>query len=292
MSEEIDKKIKDLERETLKPDFWKDKERAQKIIREIKELKDELSGATGGKYDKGNALLYVYSGAGGVDAQDWASMLLKMYQRYCERKGYAFGLLHQTFGEQGGTKSAVAEITGRHTYGNLQGESGVHRLVRISPFSAKGLRHTSFALVDVLPEIEDVKLEINPKDLRIDTFRSSGPGGQNVNKLETAVRVTHIPTNTVVAVQSERSQAQNKEKAMRVLQSRLMKMMEEAKVREISELKTTGETAIEWGSQIRSYVLNPYKQVKDHRTGVESSQPDKVLDGELDEFIEAELTRK
>ncbi len=299
MSEEIDKKIKDLEQETLKPDFWGNKERAQKIIREIKELKDELSGAADGKYDKGNALLYVYSGAGGVDAQDWASMLLKMYQRYCERKGYAFGLLHQTFGEQGGTKSAVVEITGsprgeagRHTYGNLQGESGVHRLVRISPFSAKGLRHTSFALVDVLPEIEDVKLEINPKDLRIDTFRSSGPGGQNVNKLETAVRVTHIPTNTVVAVQSERSQAQNKEKAMRVLQSRLMKMMEEAKVREISELKTTGETAIEWGSQIRSYVLNPYKQVKDHRTGVESSQPDKVLDGELDEFIEAELTRK
>jgi peptide chain release factor 2 len=290
MNKETDKKIKDLEQETLKPDFWRDKERAQKIIRKIKELKDGSSSAAGGKYAKSNALLYIYSGAGGVDAQDWASMLLRMYQKYCGRKGFGFSLLDQTFGEQGGTKSAVAEIPGSYAFGNLRGESGVHRLVRISPFSAKALRHTSFALVDVLPEIEDVKLEINPKDLRIDTFRSSGPGGQNVNKLETAVRVTHIPTNTAVAVQSERSQAQNKEKAMQVLRSRLAKMMEEAKVKEISELKTTGETAIEWGSQIRSYVLNPYKQVKDHRTGVESNQPDGVLDGELEEFIKAEVS--
>ncbi len=280
--------LEEMEKELTKPNFWNDKERAQKIIKEINELKEKLAGKS--KYDRGNALLYIYSGAGGVDAQDWASMLLRMYQKYCGIKKFGFGLLDQTFGEQGGTKSAVAEITGRNTFGNLRGEAGVHRLVRVSPFSAKALRHTSFALVDVLPEIEDVKLEINPKDLRIDTFRSSGPGGQNVNKLETAVRVTHIPTNTAVAVQSERSQAQNKEKAMKVLHSRLAKMMEEAKVKEISELKTTGETAIEWGSQIRSYVLNPYKQVKDHRTGVESSQPDKVLDGELDEFIEAEVT--
>jgi len=292
--------LEEIEKEMTKPNFWDDKERAQKIIKEISELKEKLAGKN--KYDRGDALLYIYSGAGGVDAQDWASMLLRMYQKYCGRKGFGFNLLDQTFGEprkgtgsprgkQGGTKSAVAEISGSHAFGNLRGESGVHRLVRVSPFSAKALRHTSFALVDVLPEIEDIKLEINPKDLRIDTFRSSGPGGQNVNKLETAVRVTHIPTNTAVAVQSERSQAQNKEKAMRVLYSRLAKMMEEAKVKEISELKTTGETAIEWGSQIRSYVLNPYKQVKDHRTGVESSQPDKVLDGDLDEFIEAELLR-
>jgi len=227
-----------------------------------------------------------------VDAQDWASMLLRMYQRYCSRKGYRFNLLDQSFGEQGGTKSAVVEIVGPYAYGTLRGETGVHRLVRISPFSAKGLRHTSFALVDVLPEIEDVEIKIDPKDLRVETFRSSGPGGQNVNKLETAVRITHIPTNTVVVVQSERSQAQNKEKAMQVLVSRLTQLMEEAKVKEISELKAAGETAIEWGSQIRSYVLNPYKQVKDHRTGVESNQPEKVLDGELDEFIEAELTQE
>jgi len=290
-SGEIDKRIKDLEQETLKPDFWENKERAQEIIREIKELRGGTSGAAGGKYDKGNALLYIYSGAGGVDAQDWASMLLRMYQKYAGNRGWRFAILDQSFGEQSGTKSAVAEITGRDVYGSLQGESGVHRLVRISPFSAKGLRHTSFALVDILPEIKDVKLEINPNDLRIDTFRSSGPGGQNVNKLETAVRITHLPTNTIVAVQSERSQAQNKEKAMQILKSRLAKMLEDAKVKELSELKTTGETAIEWGSQIRSYVLNPYKQVKDHRTGVESSQPDKILSGELDEFIEAEAVK-
>jgi peptide chain release factor 2 len=278
--------LEELEKEIAKPDFWNDKGRAQKIIKEIGELKEKLAGKS--KYDRGNTLLYIYSGAGGVDAQDWASMLLRMYQKYCERKKLGFAVLDQSFGEQGGTKSAVAEIIGRNAFGNLRGEAGVHRLVRISPFSAKALRHTSFALVDVLPEIEDIKLEINPKDLRIDTFRSSGPGGQNVNKLETAVRITHMPTNTAVAVQSERSQAQNKEKAMQVLRSRLAKMMEEAKVKELAELKTAGETAIEWGSQKRSYVLNPYKQVKDHRTGVESSQPDKVLDGELDEFIEAE----
>jgi peptide chain release factor 2 len=288
LMENLRETLEELEKETTKPDFWNDKERAQKIIKEISDLKEKLAG--GNKYDRGNALLYIYSGAGGVDAQDWASMLLRMYRRYCERKGFGFAVLDQSFGEQGGTKNAVAEITGRNAFGNLRGESGVHRLVRISPFSAKSLRHTSFALVDVLPEIEDVKLEINPKDLRIDTFRSSGPGGQNVNKLETAIRITHIPTNTVVAVQSERSQAQNKEKAMQILKSRLARLMEEAKVKELSELKTTGETAIEWGSQVRSYVLNPYKQVKDHRTGVEFTQPDKVLDGELDEFIEAEIT--
>lgn len=282
--------LEEMEKQMAEPDFWNDKERAQKIIKKINELKEKLAGKN--KYDRGNALLYIYSGAGGVDAQDWASMLLRMYQRYCSRKGYLFNLLDQSFGEQGGTKSAVVEIVGPYAYGTLKGETGVHRLVRISPFSAKGLRHTSFALVDVLPEIEDVEIKIDPKDLRVETFRSSGPGGQNVNKLETAVRITHIPTNTVVVVQSERSQAQNKEKAMRVLVSRLAQLMEEAKVKEISELKTAGETAIEWGSQIRSYVLNPYKQVKDHRTGIESSQPEKVLDGELDEFIEAELTQE
>lgn len=243
-----------------------------------------------GKYDCGNALLYIYSGAGGVDAQDWASMLLRMYQKWADRKGYGFKVLDQTFGEQGGIKSAVAEISGNYAYGYLKKESGVHRLVRISPFSAKGLRHTSFVLVDILPEIEDVKVEIDPQDLRVDTFRSSGPGGQNVNKLETAVRITHIPTNTVVAVQSERSQAQNKEKAMQLLKSRLAKLMEKAQVKELSQLRAeTAGKEIEWGSQIRSYVLNPYKQVKDHRTGVESTQPNKVLEGELDEFIQAEL---
>lgn len=312
------------------PDFWKDHEHAGQLSKELSALKekltfwDNLKGRLNeylkkgdkeldkekeeikklkkefdrqylkiffsGKHDSGNALLYVYSGAGGIDAQDWASMLLRMYQKYANKNGFSFKLLDQTLGEQGGIKSAVAEITGKYALGYLKGESGVHRLVRISPFSAKGLRHTSFVLVDILPEIEDIKIEINPEDLRIDTFRSSGPGGQNVNKLETAVRITHTPTNTVVAVQSERSQAQNKEKALQLLKSRLIKLMEEAQVKELSQLRAeTQGKEIEWGSQIRSYVLNPYKQVKDHRTGVESTQPDEILDGELGEFIEAEI---
>lgn len=314
------------------PDFWKDHERAGRLSKELNGLKEEvvfwddfdeklkqyekfgdgeldareneikkLAGDfkkqylkifLSGRYDSGNALLYIYSGAGGVDAQDWASMLLRMYQKYCDNNGYDFKLLHQSLGEQGGTKSVAAEISGRYAYGYLRGESGVHRLVRISPFSSKGMRHTSFVLVDVLPEIEDAKIEIDPKDLRVDTFRSSGPGGQNVNKLETAVRITHIPTNTAVAVQSERSQAQNKDKAMRLLKSRLVQLMEETQIKELSQLRTeTQGKEIEWGSQIRSYVLNPYKQVKDHRTGLESSQPEKVLDGELEEFIQAEISQ-
>lgn len=314
------------------PDFWKDHERAGRLSKELNAFKEEIAfwdnfdkkleeylrtneeelgtkeneirklkkGFDGqyvraflsDKYDSGSALLYIYSGAGGVDAQDWASMLLRMYQKYAEKNNLEFKLLDQTLGEQGGIKSAVAEISGRYAFGFLKGESGVHRLVRISPFSAKGLRHTSFVLADILPEIEDTKVEIDPKDLRVDTFRSSGPGGQNVNKLETAVRITHIPSNIAVAVQSERSQAQNKEKAMQILKSRLVKLMEEAQVSELSKIRAeTQGKEIEWGSQIRSYVLNPYKQVKDHRTGIESSQPDKVLEGELEEFIEAEVAQ-
>lgn len=236
------------------------------------------------EHEKNRALLYVYSGAGGMDAQDWASMLLRMYQRYAQNKNWGFTILNQTYGEQKGVKNAVCEITGENVYDILKGEAGVHRLVRISPFSAKGLRHTSFALIEILPEIISRDLKINPNDLKIDTFRSSGPGGQNVNKLETAVRVTHMPTGITVAVQSERSQAQNKEKAMQLLYSRLAQKMEEAKAKELSELRAE-KREIEWGSQIRSYVLNPYQMVKDHRTGVKSSQPDKVLDGDLDKFL-------
>lgn len=244
-----------------------------------------------GRYDRDSALLYVFSGAGGVDAQDWASMLWRMYQRYTERIGWGWTVLDQSLGEQGGIKSAVAEVRGRYAYGYLRGESGVHRLVRMSPFNAKGLRHTSFALVDVLPEIEDAKLEIKDSDIKMEAFRSSGPGGQNVNKVSTAVRIVHVPTGITIAVQSERSQAQNREKAVAILKSKLVKMMEEAKVQELSQLSTSNEPgSIEWGSQVRSYVLNPYKLVKDHRTDVESSQPEKVLGGELDEFIEKEIT--
>lgn len=235
------------------------------------------------EYAKNKTLLNVYAGAGGVDAQDWASMLLRMYQKYAQKKGWSFVLLHQSLGEQKGVKSASVELKGDNVYDLLKNESGVHRLVRISPFSAKKLRHTSFAMVEILPEIITTDVKLNPGDLRVETFRSSGPGGQNVNKLETAVRVTHIPTGTSVAVQSERSQAQNKEKALQVLYSKLVQRMEMEKAKEISELKPG--VAIEWGSQIRSYVLHPYQMVKDHRTGEKSSQPDKVLGGDLDKFI-------
>ena len=237
-------------------------------------------------YNQNKALMYIYSGAGGVDAQDWASMLLRMYQRYSQKQGWDFKLLHESFGEQKGIKNVVAEISGKLAYDKMRKESGVHRLVRISPFSAKSLRHTSFALVEVLPEITSKKIQINQSHLRFDTFRSSGPGGQNVNKLETAVRVTHIPTGVSVAVQSERSQAQNKEKALQILYSRLAQKMEEAKIKELSELKPEMKSgSIEWGSQIRSYVLHPYQMVKDHRTGIKSSQPDRVLDGDIEKFL-------
>ncbi len=310
------KQIEEIEKKMQSADFWQDHEKAQKLVSELSNLKKEvaeideletlaetdpteaekrlkslrLKTLFSGKYDKNDALLEVFSGAGGVDAQDWAGMLFRMYQRYAEKNNFSFKILHQSFGEQNGIKSATAEIKGRFAYGYLKGESGVHRLVRISPFSAKNLRHTSFALVDFLPLVEDISFQIKPEDLRIDTFKSSGPGGQNVNKLETAVRVTHLPTGLAVAVQSERSQSQNKEKALQVLYARLAQLMEKEKIEEISKLKSQKEPGgIEWGSQIRSYVLHPYKMVKDHRTGVESSQPEKVLDGELNEFIEKEI---
>ena len=233
-----------------------------------------------GKFDKGPAHLSVYAGVGGEDAKDWADMLFRMYFKYCQKRGWKIIILDDH----------SMEIRGDFAYGILKKETGVHRLVRISPFSAKKLRHTSFALLEVvpiMPEIEHAKLNIPPEDLRVDTFRSSGPGGQNVNKRETAVRVTHIPTGISVAAQSERSQPQNKETALKLLKSKLLHLMELHQKNELSELRT--KVKPEWGNQIRSYVLHPYKMVKDHRTKVESSQPDKVLEGELDKFIEAEL---
>lgn len=241
-----------------------------------------------GKHDASNAILSFHAGAGGTDAQDWAGMILRMMMRYAEKKGWAVEILDQSLGEEAGIKSTTISVKGRYAYGHLKAEAGVHRLVRISPFDAEGMRHTSFALIEVLPELTEVTFDIDPNDLRIDTFASGGAGGQSVNTTNSAVRITHIPTNIVVSCQNERSQQQNKETAMKVLSARLYQRLLDERAEKLEELKG-GHTPVEWGSQIRSYVLHPYKMVKDHRTKYEVQDVDAVLDGDLDGFVEAYL---
>ena len=245
-----------------------------------------------GDYDDRNAMLALHAGAGGTESQDWANMLLRMYLRWAERHGYEAEALDVSPGEEAGIKSAIVEITGDYAYGYLKGEHGVHRLVRLSPFDADHARHTSFALVEVLPEAEEtVDLRINPEDLRIDTFRSSGPGGQHMQKTSSAVRITHLPTGLVATCQSQRSQHQNKEAALKVLYTRLLEL--DRKQKEEARAKLKGERIeAAWGNQIRSYVLHPYKMVKDHRTNYEVHDAEAVLDGELDGFISAYLRSK
>jgi len=309
-----------MEKEMERPDFWKHKEKIKeynllkKEVQEIEDLKEkielieteedlreiekeirekEILTFLSGKYDRNDALIFIQAGAGGQDAQDWAAILLRMYQRYCERKGFDCDILDINFGEPGaegriGVKSAILEVKGPFAFGFLKRESGVHRLVRISPFSAKGLRHTSFALVSVLPKIPEPEIEIKPQDLKIETFKSSGPGGQYVNKRMTAVRITHLPTNIVVTCQTERSLAQNREKAMEILRTKLYQYLKEKKEKEVEKVKGK-KVQIEFGNQIRSYVFHPYKLVKDLRTKVETTQVEDVLDGNLDKFIEAEI---
>jgi peptide chain release factor 2 len=241
-----------------------------------------------GPYDLGDSYLSINAGAGGTDSQDWAAMLLRMYGRFCERAGFKTTLLEASPGETAGIRSATLEIKGRYTYGYLKGERGVHRLVRMSPFDAAHRRHTSFCAVSVVPITEEQALEIDPRDLRIDTYRSTGAGGQGVNTTDSAVRITHRPTGLVVSCQNERSQHQNKETAMKVLRARLGELLRRQEAKRIEELR--GEMKdIEWGSQIRSYVLQPYQMVKDHRTDVETGNVNAVLDGDLMPFLEAYL---
>lgn len=242
-----------------------------------------------GKYDKLYAYVSLYSGAGGSDAQDWAEMLMRMYTRYFEKQGWEFLVEDVSRGEEAGIKEATIEVSAPYAFGFLKGEAGVHRLVRLSPFSSQQLRHTSFALVDVLPKIESVEgLDIGPDELRVDVFRASGPGGQNVNRRESAVRVTHLPTGISASSQSGRSQASNKEKALQLLRSKLYVIKRRNEEQELADVRG-GVVSAEWGNQIRSYVLHPYHMVKDHRTGVETSDTGAVLDGGLDEFIQAEV---
>lgn len=258
--------------------------------KEIHEL--EFHALFSGKYDYSDAIISIYAGAGGDDAQDWADMLLRMYLRWAEKNNFKVDIIDKTAGSEAGIKSTTIEIKGRWVFGNLRSEMGVHRLVRLSPFNSDNLRQTSFARVEVLPEVEDdIEVDIKMEDLRVDTYRSSGAGGQSVNTTDSAVRVTHIPTGLVAQCQNERSQLQNKEKAMIILRAKLhQKLLEE---QEQEKLKLRGEVqSAEWGSQIRSYVLHPYKMVKDHRTKFETANVDSVLDGELSGFIETYLKWK
>lgn len=242
-----------------------------------------------GKYDGNNAIISLHAGAGGTEAQDWCEMLLRMYTRWGEAHGYAVSLVDTLNGEEAGIKSAVIEISGDNAYGYLKGEHGVHRLVRISPFDSAGRRHTSFASIEVMPEIEDdMEIDIKSDDLKVDTFRSGGAGGQHVNKTESAIRITHVPTGVVVSCQTERSQIQNRETCMKMLKSKLFELKQRENVEKISDLKGV-QLEIAWGSQIRSYVFCPYTMVKDHRTSYEESAVDKVMDGEIDNFLNSKL---
>lgn len=270
--------------QSIRADLEKQIDRLENSVREL-EFRILLSE----KYDEHAAILSVHAGTGGTDAQDWAAMLLRMLLRYCERRGWKTRLLDESRGQEAGIKSATVEVTGRFAYGQLKSESGVHRLVRISPFDAEKMRHTSFALVEVIPDLEDIEeITIDEKDLRIDTYLSSGHGGQSVQTTYSAVRIVHLPTNIMVTCQNERSQRQNKETALKILKGKLAAIEHQKQEAEKRRLRGEYQSA-EWGNQIRSYVLQPYKLVKDHRTKVETGDVDAVLDGRLENFIEGYL---
>lgn len=284
----VEEELRTLQEKMSSDTFWNDKENAQSVIKRIKELQDIQEGTHA--LDKGGAIITILAGAGGDDSEDFAYMVYEMYSTYCATKGYSSIFLEESKNDKGGYRHCTIEITGKNVYGTLKNESGVHRLVRISPFNAQAKRHTSFALVEVLPilPMHDQKV-FSPDDIRIETSKSSGPGGQNVNKRETAIRVIHIPTNISVSVSTERKQDQNKQKALQILQAKIFKIEEDARKKELEGSKISATVEIEWGSQIRSYVLHPYKMIKDHRTGYETSNVEAVLEkGDLEGFIEAE----
>jgi len=282
--EDLKNELQKLEEKMVEPNFWSNKDLAQSIIKRIGELKSEIAGE--GKYDKGDAVMTIFSGAGGDDAEDFSAILFNMYLKYCQKKNFGITILHQNENDHGGYRNITIEISGKSAYGTLKGESGVHRLVRISPFNAKSLRHTSFSMVEVIPKFEKVTdFEIPEDEIKVELSRSSGPGGQNVNKRETAVRVVHVPTNISAQSDNQRSQGQNKEKALQILKGKIFKALEDERISQEKGMYISKTTQIEWGNQIRSYVLHPYKMVKDHITGVEVRDVDKVLDGEIDVFI-------
>lgn len=284
----IQKRITEIETLMNGADFWSDKNKAQAEIRELGVLKDSLAGF--GKYDKKSALVTIFSGAGGDDAEDFTRMLFEMYMKYANKESFDFKILDETRADSGGYRSITFQIQGKGVYGKLKNESGVHRLVRISPFNANAKRQTSFSMVEVIPVMEKSdEIKLVDDDLDISFTRSGGAGGQNVNKRDTAVRITHKPTGLSVHASSERSQEANRAKAMEMLQGKLARILEEQKKDKLEELSISKTTANEWGSQIRSYVLHPYQLIKDHRTDVEERNIDKVLkNGEIDEFLEAE----